>query len=300
MGIPARQMINIGIPATVIMKAWVPGILALGVIAIAAGSVMAVLKWHRSIGLIGVGVGVILVLGGLVMTVRGRKGVVVEASKVSTATKPKGGYFKPLVAILIVVGIGVGTFYGTSYLASIQPGGGVTSVSSTSSSVSGAGTSSTSSGSGGSTSSVSSATTSNTGSSSTSQGTQTSGQTQNTTSVTQSSSHSSTVNESFVSSTAVSITPSGANVTLSGAFVNRASSSIIANVYITTFFGNGTEFFSGVLYYPHGLEVLQGKELTISKTLGPFAPGKYVAEVYLVDPTLQQISQITTVSFTIT
>jgi hypothetical protein len=107
------------------------------------------------------------------------------------------------------------------------------------------------------------------------------------------------VNEIFTISTAPRITPNGVNATLSGAYVNKAPTNVVANVYVIAYFANGTEYFSGSLFYPNGVDVPPGIELRISQSIGPFPPGKYSADVYIVDATLQQISRTTTLTFTI-
>ena len=268
------------------LKPMVFAILSIGVTAIVVGGAMAALRWHIIIGLVGIVGGIILVAGAGVMAFLGRKPVGLEPTRVSTLAPSRGGLRKPVIAIVLVIAIGVGTFYGTSLLSS-----GASLSSTTTSSISQTSTSRTS--------------TSFTSPTKTGTGTHTNftGYTTTTSSSSHSSSSSSTssssVNEIFVISAPPQISPNGVNATLTAAYVNKARTNVVANVYITTYFANGTEYFSGTLFYPTGVEVPPGIELRISQNIGPFPPGKYSADVYIVDSTLQQISRSTTLAFTI-
>jgi hypothetical protein len=109
------------------MKPW-PVLLALGVIALATGAVMVLLQYHHTVGLGAVGLGVLLLAAGAGMAYLDRKTVKVTDQKVAVPTKRQGSLRKALIAVLVVVVIGVGTFYGASYLGSVQPGNSFSSI----------------------------------------------------------------------------------------------------------------------------------------------------------------------------
>jgi len=110
------------------MKPW-PVLLALGVIALATGAVMVLLQYHHTVGLGAVGLGVLLLAAGAGLAYLDRKTVKVTDQKAAVPTKLQGSLRKALIAVLVVVVIGVGTFYGASYLGSVQPGNSFSSVS---------------------------------------------------------------------------------------------------------------------------------------------------------------------------
>ncbi|MGA2665193.1 MAG: hypothetical protein ABSF83_09635 [Nitrososphaerales archaeon] len=103
------------------MRAWAP-ILALGILAVAAGGALVLLHTHHTVGLGGIGVGALLVLVGVGAKLLGRKNGPVQGSKVTRPPVQRGAYRKAAIAVIVVVVIGVGTYYGTSYLAGTQPG----------------------------------------------------------------------------------------------------------------------------------------------------------------------------------
>ena len=82
-----------------------------------------ILRLHHTIGLGGIGVGGVLIIIGLGGGLLRGRGVRAEDKKTMTQTRQQGGGRKAIVAILVIIVIGVGTFYGTSYLSSVQPGG---------------------------------------------------------------------------------------------------------------------------------------------------------------------------------
>ena len=106
------------------MKAWLV-ILVLGVGALLAGigSAMVALRFHHTIGLGVVGLGIVIALAGLFTAFRPGKSGKTGIVETQPPSKKKSGFLKPVLAILVVVGIGIATFYGTSYLTSVQPGG---------------------------------------------------------------------------------------------------------------------------------------------------------------------------------
>jgi hypothetical protein len=110
------------------MKPW-PILLALGVIALATGAAMVVLQYHHTVGLAALGLGAVLLLAGVGMAYMGRNAVKVVDKQTVVPAKRQGGLRKALIAVVVVVIIGVGTFYGTSYLGSIQPGNSFSSLS---------------------------------------------------------------------------------------------------------------------------------------------------------------------------
>lgn len=111
------------------MKLW-PILLALGVIALATGAAMVLLQYHHTVGLAAVGLGIVLLLAGVAMAYLGRNAPkVVDKQTVVPPAKRQGSLRKALIAVVVVVIIGVGTFYGTSYLGSIQPGNSFSSLS---------------------------------------------------------------------------------------------------------------------------------------------------------------------------
>jgi hypothetical protein len=104
------------------MRPWLP-ILLLGVVGLAVGGALVILRLHHTIGLGGIGVGGVLIIIGLGGGLLRGRGVRAEDKKTMTQTRQQGGGRKAIVAILVIIVIGVGTFYGTSYLSSVQPGG---------------------------------------------------------------------------------------------------------------------------------------------------------------------------------
>ena len=109
------------------MRVWIP-ILVLGVIGLITGGVLAITHLHRTVGLGGIGLGALLILiglgGGILRggLLRGRP-VRVEERKTVVRTGQRGQARKAIIAVAVVILIGLGTFYGTTYLTQLQPGG---------------------------------------------------------------------------------------------------------------------------------------------------------------------------------
>src|ERR1700689_4960312 len=97
------------------MKSW-SILLALGVIALAVGAGMILLQYHHTVGLGAVGLGVLLLAAGGGLAYLDRKAPKVQDQKITTPAKRKGGLRKVIIAVVVVIAIGVATFYGTSYL----------------------------------------------------------------------------------------------------------------------------------------------------------------------------------------
>jgi hypothetical protein len=110
------------------MKSW-SILLALGVIALATGAAMVLLQYHHTVGLGALGLGALLLAAGAGMAYLDRKTVKVQDQKIAVPAKRQGGLRKALIAVVVIVAIGVATFYGTSYLGSIQPGNSFSSLS---------------------------------------------------------------------------------------------------------------------------------------------------------------------------
>ena len=104
------------------MRVWIP-ILVLGVIGLITGGLLVVLHAHRTIGLGGIGLGALLILVGLGGGILRGRSVRVEDRKTVVRTGQRGQARKAIIAVLVVILIGVGTFYGTTYLAGLQSGG---------------------------------------------------------------------------------------------------------------------------------------------------------------------------------
>ena len=93
---------------------------------------MAVSEFHHTIGLLGIGIGVILLLAGLYPTfMRRQRGLAAQGGKEQYGSRR--GEYRILLALVIIVLVGVATFYGASYLQSIQPSGSQQSQSATTS-----------------------------------------------------------------------------------------------------------------------------------------------------------------------
>ncbi len=171
---------------------------------------------------------------------------------------------KTLAAVLVVIAVGIGTFYGTTLLASTQHGGspGTTVVNSTSQVKSGGQSTSSSS------KTVSSATVT------------------------------SSITGPFQIVGSPFVTPHGNNASLSAQYVNKGTSTIQANVYIAVRFSNGTLFTDGMLFYPAGPKVAPNGNLTAQVTLGPFSSGNYTVIFYVTNDIFgNQLSESTTLSF---
>jgi hypothetical protein len=104
------------------MRVWIP-ILVLGVIGLITGGLLVVLHAHRTIGLGGIGLGGLLILVGVGGGILRGRSVRVEDRKTVVRTGQRGQARKAIIAVLVVILIGVGTFYGTTYLAGLQSGG---------------------------------------------------------------------------------------------------------------------------------------------------------------------------------
>ena len=244
------------------MKPW-PILLALGVIALATGAAMVVLQYHHTVGLAAVGLGVVLLLAGVGMAYLGRNAVKLVDKQTVVPAKRQGGLRKALIAVLVVVIIGVGTFYGTSYLGSIQPGNSFSSLS------------------------ISSTTSSQT-------------QGGNTTTF---SSTPPVILHIFNLSSHNLTESGGNNVTLTGSYINNGTTTISVNIYLATLFSNGTVFNEGFLFYPesNGSQVQPNNAFQVDVNLGTFSPGGYSVSFFLIDATTgQQISVTTDLQFTAT
>lgn len=111
------------------MRVWT-AIVALGAVAIAAGGAFLALGVHHTLGLGGLGLGGLLVAAGLGGTLLGRRGSGPQEKKTASVPAQKGAYRKALVAVLVIVVIGVGTFYAVTYVSSVAPAGPSTTTSS--------------------------------------------------------------------------------------------------------------------------------------------------------------------------
>lgn len=106
------------------MKIWGASLLA-GVLALLLGGALFLLKLHRTIGLGGIGLGAVLVaIGfGLLYQERGeRVGASRNSSPSAQKTTLRAPTIRALAAVGIIILVGAGAFYATSYLVSIQGG----------------------------------------------------------------------------------------------------------------------------------------------------------------------------------
>lgn len=105
------------------MRLWGASLI-LGVLALLLGGALFLLKLHRTIGLGGIGLGAVLVAIGLGLLYKER-GARVKASR-NLAPAQKTALSVPAIRTLMAVGIiilvGVGAFYATTYLVSVQGG----------------------------------------------------------------------------------------------------------------------------------------------------------------------------------
>jgi hypothetical protein len=95
-------------------------IIGFGVVAVVVGATMALAQWHRTLGLGGIGLGVLLVVGGAYVFSRtagiGRR-------EAAAPQPPKPGIIRrALIAVLVVIVVGAGTFFGAIYFAGSQSG----------------------------------------------------------------------------------------------------------------------------------------------------------------------------------
>ena len=104
------------------MRIWIP-ILVLGVIGLGTGGALEILHLHRTIGLGGIALGAILILAGAGGTILRRQPPEGERRKPVSPANQRGAVRRAIVAVLVVVLIGIATFYGASYLAGTQSGG---------------------------------------------------------------------------------------------------------------------------------------------------------------------------------
>ena len=96
-------------------------LLGLGALAIVVGVIMRVIRYHTTIGYGVAGLGAVLVVVSLFLTLRKRPPASGPPSEPRGSTpKMSSGVRKGLIAIVAIGIIGVGTFYGTSYLAGTQ------------------------------------------------------------------------------------------------------------------------------------------------------------------------------------
>ena len=186
----------------------------------------------------------------------------------------KGEYKKALIAVLVILVVGVGTFYGVSFISSIQP------------------TVSTSSGT--TNSSVSTATYSS-GSS---------GQTGISNSVTTESSESSVPADEFTIVGSPTVVTSGNTANVTVTFSNTGPVATTANIYVNVYYPNGTIEASGPLLYPEGPTVAPGDNFSATLNTGELSPpGTYSATFFVVEgasgTSQQQISSETTTTFKI-
>ncbi len=114
------------------MKVWTVAII-LGALAMATGGYFVISHLHRTVGLGGIGIGAVLIIVGLGGRLAARGAAPTPKGKVVTPLARRGGYRKALIAVIVVILIAVGTFYGTSYLEGVQPGASQSSFSSNSS-----------------------------------------------------------------------------------------------------------------------------------------------------------------------
>jgi hypothetical protein len=195
--------------------------------------------------------------------------------KSNPSTARQAGLRNVLIAVLVIVVVGVGTFYGVSYISSVQPAGG----------------------------SSSSATTSS-GLPSTTASSVSSGQTVSITSVSTQSSQPTVVGNDFTLIAGPSLLyTSGNSANVSVTYLNTGTTNMTVNVYVNVYFPNGTVEVSGALLYP-GPDVAPGKSVPATLQTGPLSPpGTYIATFYVVEGAAgtsnQQISVQTTRSFAI-
>ncbi len=203
----------------------------------------------------------------------------------NSSSSKRAGLRNTLIAVVVIVIVGVGTFYGVGYISSTQP------TSNSSSSVT--------SSSGLSTSTVSTSSASSGQTGSTSSGSSQS-QTQSSQSTAQSSRSTITSYEfSLTGTPTVNVTGSGA--VLSASYSNNGTTSVSANFYLALFFPNGTSYTSGILFGSNGPTVAPGGSFPVSVQMGPLpVTGTYSVAFYALNSVSKvQISEQVTLMFTI-
>jgi hypothetical protein len=197
---------------------------------------------------------------------------------------------RALVAILVVVVVGVGTFYGTTLLASQQPGGNLTTRGSHSTSHT-IGTGQTTR-----TSSISVKTFSPTLSTSSIIPTTTSHST--TTGLSTSSTTSAGANP-FVLAGNPTVIVQGSSATLHAQYTNVGTSITQVNVEISLYSGDGTLIGSGTVFYPSGPNVPPQGGFNVEDNMGSFLSGSYTVTFFVVDNNRTQLSSSTSIPFNI-
>ena len=311
------------------MKLW-PAILALGFLALVAGIVMFGLRLHRTIGLGALGLGVVLIFLAVAMALVARRNRTQSVSEPGRSPVKKSGLLKALIAILVVVGIGIATFYGTSYVSNLQPGNTQASSGSIGSVITESGPVSTASPTASASTfvvsvstqastseTVSNSLTSNSQTSSNSQSvsnsqsssTQTTLTSQSSTSqssTSQSASTKSSTSQSFPSSgnfpfdltSEPTVVLHGDNITINAVYVNTGATTMTVNFYMDVAFANGTDYSHSILFDQSGVQVPSNGQFPINANLGPFLPSSYSITFYVVNHSQGRLSDSVTAAFT--
>jgi uncharacterized Zn-binding protein involved in type VI secretion len=296
------------------MRAWT-AIFALGVIALVTAAALLALGLHHTIAIGGLGLGAVLAVIGAGGGLLRRKGRSIGDKGTIALKGPWAVYRKAIIAVLVVVLIGVGTFYGTSYLAGIQGGASQSGITTTGSGQGSQSTSAVSLNSSATvsiyyanTTSLSTNTTSpstSTGSTSTVTGTSSVASTGTSTatvssgtSSTETSTISSTssTSEPFVLLGSASVTVQGQQATLNAQYTNTGASTVQANVYVEVL-SSGSVVGSAYLLSPAPI-VSAGGSFNASAVLGSFASGSYTLTFYVVENASgAQLSSSTAIAF---
>lgn len=95
-----------------------------GLAVLAFGGGMAILGWHRTVGLGGVALGIVLIFASLVLRLRSPKNRVIRETSGPAQPARSPSLRNAVLAIMVVAVIGFATFYGTLYLSPKQQGPG--------------------------------------------------------------------------------------------------------------------------------------------------------------------------------
>lgn len=282
------------------MRAWML-IIGLGCVALLSGGVL-LFQQHHTLSLGGLGLGIMLIMVGAALGFRERKGGGTKTAREPT-TRPGGGLLRrgllrTLVAVLVVIAVGVGTFYGTTAFVPHQtPGSPTTGVIISGSQTSSGGyTSVTNTGS---TSAHVSTFTQTTEISTTSLTTSVGSQTSSTSSSqTTTSTSSNATSYPFVLLPTPEVIVQGSDATLKAQYTNQGASAIQANVQVLVQLPDGTIVGTGSVYYPSGPTVSPAGNLTVDYNMGSFPSGSYTVTLYVVDQSQSnQVSASTTLVF---
>ena len=277
------------------MRLWLP-VLVIGILALGSGGFL-LFRQHHTHGVAGVGTGIVLLLvGGILGFYDKSKGI--RTGPVTP--KPKTGFLKKgtvmaLISILVIVAVGVGTFYGVTLLSSQEaPGTSSTKgAGSTSQSVTGSRTTTSTS-----EHTEPASTYTETLSTVTSVSATSTASIQSSSAVSSSSTSTPTGGSTFTLVGSPSVIVEGNDATLNATYVNAGNLTLQVNLHVEIYLTSGIRQASGNLFYPTGPSVSPGATLMAQKSMGTFPNGRYMATFYVIDNSLGiQLSPSTTVVF---